>query len=173
MTPKHKKIIRDLLHDKAFTLIELLVVISIIALLSSVVLASLAEAKLKASVVRDVQSAMQIANALELYKSSNNGYYPVTASTTAPFSDSIVASSAFQTYLQPYIKLSSISNPQSALYFSSSTVTNYACGSQQNLVNYPDYILYFSIPPGQTLNMKKFYNGPATPVPDTYCITNK
>jgi len=55
---------------QAFTLIELLVVISIISLLSSIVLASLTEAKKKARDARRLQDMGQIQLALDLYYSA-------------------------------------------------------------------------------------------------------
>jgi len=62
--------------SKAFTLIELLVVISIISLLSSIVLASLSEARMKARDARRMSTLDQIQIALELYASENSGNYP-------------------------------------------------------------------------------------------------
>ena len=62
--------------SKAFTLIELLVVISIISLLSSIVLASLSEARMKARDARRMSTLDQIQIALELYASENGGNYP-------------------------------------------------------------------------------------------------
>jgi prepilin-type N-terminal cleavage/methylation domain-containing protein len=64
-----------LLQKRGFTLIELLVVISIIGILSSVVLASLNTARMKARDSRRIQDLKQIKLALELYYDTN-GYYP-------------------------------------------------------------------------------------------------
>lgn len=64
--------------QKGFTLIELLVVISIIAVLSSVVLAALNNARLKARDTRRIQDLAQIRRALELYY-DDNGRYPTVA----------------------------------------------------------------------------------------------
>lgn len=61
--------------NKGFTLIELLVVISIIALLSSVTLATLTESRNKAKRSAFVQGIKQVQLALELYR-SDNGHYP-------------------------------------------------------------------------------------------------
>ena len=64
-----------LTHKKAgFTLIELLVVIAIIGILSSVVLASLNSARLKARDARRVADLKQIQVALELYNDANSKY---------------------------------------------------------------------------------------------------
>jgi prepilin-type N-terminal cleavage/methylation domain-containing protein len=61
---------------KGFTLIELLVVISIIALLSSIVLASLNSARNKARDARRLQDVTSLRTALALYASDNSGAYP-------------------------------------------------------------------------------------------------
>lgn len=62
-------------HTKGFTLIELMVVISIIGLLSSIVLASLKDAKDKSVATKFKAEINQLVNALELYK-NDNGIYP-------------------------------------------------------------------------------------------------
>lgn len=59
---------------KGFTLIELLVVISIIAVLSSVVLASLNSARAKAREARRKTDLRQIEKALQLYYDANGSY---------------------------------------------------------------------------------------------------
>ena len=61
-------------RNKGFTLIELLVVISIIGLLSSVVLASVNEARARARDPRRISDLNQIRNALALYYSQNGNY---------------------------------------------------------------------------------------------------
>jgi general secretion pathway protein G len=58
-----------------FTLIELLVVISIISLLSSVIMAGLNNAKMKARDAQRIADLEQIRLALELFF-DDNGYYP-------------------------------------------------------------------------------------------------
>lgn len=65
--------------EKGFTLIELLVVIAIIGLLSSIVLASLSTARVKARDARRQVDLNQIYLALQLYFDAN-GYLPVTSS---------------------------------------------------------------------------------------------
>lgn len=61
-------------HQKGFTLIELLVVIAIIGLLSSVILAALSSARMKARVARRYSDFKQLNTALELYKDKYNTY---------------------------------------------------------------------------------------------------
>lgn len=62
-------------RSRGFTLIELLVVISIIALLSSVVLASLNTARMKGRDAKRKQDLIQIRNALAMYY-NQYGFYP-------------------------------------------------------------------------------------------------
>lgn len=64
-----------------FTLIELLVVISIISLLSSIVLASLRTARVKARDVKRIEDLQQIKTALELYFNDHN-FYPGLSNNT-------------------------------------------------------------------------------------------
>ncbi|MBA3550962.1 prepilin-type N-terminal cleavage/methylation domain-containing protein [Patescibacteria group bacterium] len=61
-------------NKKGFTLIELMVVISIIALISSVIIASLTTARYRAQDTKKIAEAKSIANALELYYSENKRY---------------------------------------------------------------------------------------------------
>ncbi len=60
---------------KGFTLVELLVTVSLIGLLSSVVLASLNNAKAKARDAQRKTTLNQLSLANELYAASNNGNY--------------------------------------------------------------------------------------------------
>lgn len=60
---------------KAFTLIELLVVVAIISLLSSIVMASLNSARVKARDAKRKADLHQLRSALEL-SFNNRGYYP-------------------------------------------------------------------------------------------------
>jgi prepilin-type N-terminal cleavage/methylation domain-containing protein len=61
---------------KGFTLIELLVVIAIISLLSSIVIASLTSAKVRANNTRRMADIKQIKTAVNLYANDNFGTYP-------------------------------------------------------------------------------------------------
>ncbi len=63
-------------HKRGFSLIELLVVIAIIGFLASVALASLGEARTRSEIAKVLVDYRSIANALELYRQSNNDTYP-------------------------------------------------------------------------------------------------
>ena len=64
--------------SRGFTLIELLVVIAIIAILASIVLASLNSARVKSRDARRMADLKQVENALELYNNDNQSYPAVT-----------------------------------------------------------------------------------------------
>jgi len=69
----------NLFHRKTkkrgFTLIELMVVISIIGLLSSIVLASLTNARRKAQDARLISDMINLRTAAEIYRSTTGSYY--------------------------------------------------------------------------------------------------
>lgn len=60
--------------ERAFTLVEILIVISIIAILSSVVFASVRKARIRARDARRLSDIGQIVIALNLYASDHDGY---------------------------------------------------------------------------------------------------
>lgn len=60
--------------EKGFTLIELMVVIAIIGLLSSVVLTSLSQARIKARDARRLSDIRQVQTALEIFNTTYGGY---------------------------------------------------------------------------------------------------
>lgn len=70
--------------NKGFTLIELLVVIAIIGILSSVVLASLNNAREKARDARRISDIKNIQLALELEADDSDGIYAATLDELAP-----------------------------------------------------------------------------------------
>lgn len=95
---------------KGFTLIELMVVIAIIGLLSSIMLASLTNARLQARDAKRVSDLSQIKIALEEYY-QDHGYYPASDCgwNCNGYRYSYVSSSwaAFAADLAPYITLQS------------------------------------------------------------------
>jgi general secretion pathway protein G len=78
-------------REKGFTLIELLVVIAIIGILSSVVLASLNNARRKSRDARRLADLQQIKLAAELYFDQNRTY-PTTVQGTAALAPTFIAS---------------------------------------------------------------------------------
>lgn len=72
---------RPHMAHRGFTLIELMVVIAIIGLLSVIVLAALTEARESARDAKRLQDIDAVANALELYATSNSGRYPTAVSS--------------------------------------------------------------------------------------------
>lgn len=96
-------------EGRGFTLIELLVVISIIALLSSVVLASVNSARSKARDARRAQDIEELVKAINLYAFDNNGAYPSSACVGVPTGQTcwgdrnFPGSDALITALSPYM----------------------------------------------------------------------
>ncbi len=91
--------------SRGFTLIELLVVIAIIGILSSVVLASVNTARMKARDVRRIEDLGQIRMALELYY-NDKGYYPQSScgwDCTGYYYSNNSGWNTLATALQPYI----------------------------------------------------------------------
>ena len=91
---------------KAFTLIELLVVITIIAILAGIALPVFSSVQIKGQQTKALSNAKQIALALRLYASDNNGIYPsYTLSSGVPTTTSVSDSNTafaqlFPTYVQ-------------------------------------------------------------------------
>lgn len=62
--------------NRGFTLIELLVVVAIIALLSSVVVASVSKSRQRSQDSERITNLQQVRTALEFYANANNANYP-------------------------------------------------------------------------------------------------
>ena len=106
---------KNISKNKGFTLIELLVVIGIIALLSSIVLSSLTQARAKANNTKQIADYKTVIGAMIQFKNSN-GYYPaintfscvgIYSSGGCLNSDSITApdstiNNALKTYISSY-----------------------------------------------------------------------
>ncbi|MBU1292561.1 type II secretion system GspH family protein [Patescibacteria group bacterium] len=99
---------------RGFTLIELLVVIAIIGILSSVVLASLNQARVKGRNAGTTQQIREYKNALALYALDNGGQFPDPGGTAlyclgdyedgiCGINGSMTTSAALNTALTPYI----------------------------------------------------------------------
>ncbi len=71
--------IKKIKRNKGFTLIELLVVIAIIGLLSSIVMASLSNARALARDTKRTQEIRSVEKALSLYALDNGGKVPESA----------------------------------------------------------------------------------------------
>jgi prepilin-type N-terminal cleavage/methylation domain-containing protein len=81
-SPQHRQRTADgvvVSSERGFSLIELLVVISIIGILTTIVLASLSQARARGRDARRVADIRQLQLALELYYDAN-GSYPLTLS---------------------------------------------------------------------------------------------
>ncbi len=113
---------------KGFTLIELLVVIAIIGILSSVVLASLNSARLKARDLKRLTAIKQISSALEMYYDTYNTY-PVILAYNNTSSGDVNWLTGFATALQPYLgTLPSDSTSGGYLYSSTNSGQKYGLG---------------------------------------------
>ncbi|MFV0416685.1 MAG: type II secretion system protein [Chthoniobacterales bacterium] len=62
--------------NAAFTLIELLVVVAIVAVLASLLIATLGKARSQARVAKSISNLRQIATAINLYVADNNDLFP-------------------------------------------------------------------------------------------------
>lgn len=92
---------KPLKGSSGFTMIELLVVISIIGLLSSVVLASVATTREKARDSRRLAEMNSMIKAIELYASSNNGLYPSLGTDDVAYNFNATLSSLLSPYIRP------------------------------------------------------------------------
>jgi general secretion pathway protein G len=81
------------LYNKGFTLIELLVVISIIAMLSSIVISSLGDARKRAMDTATLESVRQVKTALNLYSTDYGGFPPsIEEPVTKKYINSVLSS---------------------------------------------------------------------------------
>lgn len=136
-------------RSKGFTLIELLVVVAIISLLTSVVLASLRDARQKAEIAATRQYLHEVMSALEIYKTSH-GNYP--SEVDYPLSDVI------STYLSEYITFqklppriadvgTSIDGGEAGvpIYVNKdSSSSNESCGDEHTSNEEPYFIYFYS-----------------------------
>lgn len=92
--------------SRGFTLIELLVVIAIIGLLSSVVLASLNGARVKARNARRIADLQQMQTAMELYYNDYNGYPTATSDLDPTYIASVPTDPGSGSAAYTYVKSS-------------------------------------------------------------------
>ncbi len=148
---------------KGFTLIELMVVIAIIAFLSSVVLASLRDARDRANVLKFKAEMNQLIKAIEIYKTDTGNYpYEITNSITTNNFNSTTRNNGIETssdtpslttllskYIQKLPTLSPIENTTTLTwaYYTNTdrNKTIYYCGNQtytnRNDSRIPKYII--------------------------------
>jgi prepilin-type N-terminal cleavage/methylation domain-containing protein len=175
-------------HSRGFTLIELLVVVSIISLLSSVVLASVNNAKKKGVDAAIIQDARQMMNAVELYYLTNKTYpegeYMTLLSVggTPDVSDAYNVGTALAPYLKQLPRNRYADTPYSvfvytnnATFMDGNVATN--CGSTVvSGPSVPKYVIYFStnLPvnfPFVYLSEEDHYYDGTDGYPKWYCIT--
>ncbi|MFA6297335.1 MAG: type II secretion system protein [Candidatus Paceibacterota bacterium] len=152
-------------QSKGFTLIELLVVISIIALLSSIVLASLASAREKATLTKTTEEMHSLQSAIEQYR-LDNGSVPgeLSGVFVSDRSGSLALDGFLSTLVPKYISKvphspnwpNNYSSVSSYYVLGYSTLNNpyypYHCGD--SLVD--KYVVYFILP-NKELPQPRFY----------------
>ena len=141
---------------RGFTLIELLVVITIIGLLASTVLASLANSRIAARDVSRIQAVKELQKALELYRNTNGGNYPCAtvnpacagagaaagvAINTATANNVIGAGSALVNYFKPNTEIIMAAQAAGDMAATTASIV-YRVGSTDNSVNNPDRSTY-------------------------------
>lgn len=147
-------------RKRGFTLIELLVVVAIIGLLSAVVLGSLQDARNKANDKALLSSAIQLRNALELYRADHNGLYPGEPGIFAYYQgerpDGVYTVNSdggtdLVTLLSPYLKGKIVDPIYPDSYFAYLHMTTVRCVGQTNA---PRYILLFQ--PKESLGLPNY-----------------
>jgi len=143
--------------QKGFTLIELLVVISIISLLSSIVLTSLASAREKAKVAQILSTMNNMKVAVELYY-QDNGSFPF-ASPGQHESD-----------LAPYMSGDWTQIiPENSLFISPPAASS-SCGEG---ISSSGYIIYYAAPGSINFGNVNYYNaGSSTHSGSTLIVHN-
>lgn len=117
------------LHKKGFTLIEVVVVAGIIAVLATVVLANMSEAKQKARDTQRVSDLQQVQTAVRVYRDLNS----TSILPSYPNGDEIGDGSGFDTDILPFITAPVVDpfNSGSSKYYYNS---NYVCNGSSHAV---------------------------------------
>ena len=132
------------IFQKGFTLIELLVVVAIIALLSSVALIGMQNARQKTRNVKRIQDLAQMASGLELYFSYYKGY-PTGTLTGQPANMGRFTATIPTAPLPPDGPCELLTNP---LGLPANDYYYVASGTPQTIdgnIVYPDYAYYFCL----------------------------
>ncbi len=163
------------MKTRGFTLIELMVVGAIIALITSVILGSLGDAKAKSRDSERIQEMKTLQTALELYQLEFN--YPAPSGGLAKGSSltsamqNIVAE-RFLSVIPTPPKGSSYPN-EFYYYQTTDTAGNYSCLGKSLALGDIPYILYFSAERPQ--NLPKLINNSSLnldqSVTNMYCLT--
>lgn len=132
---------------RGFTLVELMVVITIIGLLASAVVSSLSDSRKSARDAARVQAVKQLQNALELYRSANNGLYPCATAgcasigAAAPVNvNGVVRNGAFDAAISLFYKASN--DALLPTYGGLDGSIQYRVGSTNGTNNNPDRSTY-------------------------------
>jgi prepilin-type N-terminal cleavage/methylation domain-containing protein len=182
------------MKSRGFTLVELLVVISIIALISSVVLATLNAARSKARDARRISDMAQVSKALELYRDSTGTYPSITSqrdSSCYTVGNSNVAVGQWDASLSPLVSMGFLPylppDPQNIGSATGAVVPNYCYvyyrNSNTSLFDsckeiatgnllYPqdyEYLLYFSLENKSSARYTLNWNGSTNP-PQNACF---
>ncbi|MES3031092.1 MAG: type II secretion system protein [Patescibacteria group bacterium] len=157
------------LSEKGFTLLELLVVISIIAMLSGIVMASVSVSRKNAKNAKFADQLVQTHTAMTGYFLDRNSYPPVTGNPTPTFVSnatalSLLESALVPTYLTALPEGLSLSNNDLVVYRTAPNLAQtmgvdaFYCGSP-NGPFVKDYLIYFDYAKasGGTFTAKKLY----------------